>query len=100
MKLSGYEMIPYVNSKDEIPDSGIVQFLETARYSTGYAALFNCIGMMPETHMLKAYTDRVWSTYHLLASVGRLVNRDFQQIISNKASADAAVAQQKEFALS
>jgi hypothetical protein len=100
MKQSGFEMIPYVNSKDEIPDSGIVQFLETARYSTGYAALFNCIGMMPETHMLKAYTDRVWSTYHLLASVGRLVNRDFQQIINNKASADAAVAQQKEFALS
>jgi len=50
--------------------------------------------------MLKAYSSRVWSTYHLLASVGRLVNRDFQQIINNKVSADAAVAQQKEFALS
>lgn len=100
MKQSGFEMIPYVDPKDEIPDSGIVQFLETARYSTGYAALFNCIGMMPETHMLKPYTDRVWSTYHLLASVGRLVNRDFQQIINNKSMADAAVAQQKEFALS
>lgn len=100
MKQSGFEMIPYVNTRKEIPDSGLVQFLETPRFSSGYAALFNCIGMMPETHMLKEYAPRVKSTYELLAAVARIVNRDYQVIGSNKQKADEAVAQQKEFALS
>lgn len=99
MKRAGFEMIPYVNTKDETPDSGLIQFLETARYSTGYAALFNCIGMMPETHMLKEYASRVRSTYQLLEEVGKLVNRDYVQIGENKMKADEAVALQKEFAL-
>src|SRR5882672_2065486 len=55
MKKDDFEMTPYVNPVKEIPDSGIASFLETPRFSTGYAALFNCIGMMPETHMLKPY---------------------------------------------
>ena len=99
MKKAGFEMTPYVNTLGESPDSGIVQFLETARFSTGYAALFNCIGMMPETHMLKAYTPRVRSTYSLLLEVGKIANRDYQQISSNKKKADEAVTHQKEFAL-
>ncbi len=99
MKKAGFEMTPYVNCMGESPDSGIVQFLETPRFSTGYAALFNCIGMMPETHMLKAYEPRVRSTYRLLEEVGNIVNRDFEQIGINKKKADEAVALQKEFAL-
>lgn len=99
MKNAGFEMIPYVNTIGESPDSGLVQFLETARYSTGYAALFNCIGMMPETHMLKEYTPRVRSTYSLLEEVGKLVNRDYEQIGMNKKKADEAVASQKEYPL-
>ncbi|MEP7127609.1 MAG: M14 family metallopeptidase [Chitinophagales bacterium] len=99
MKNAGFEMIPYVNTLGESPDSGLVQFLETARYSTGYAALFNCIGMMPETHMLKEYAPRVRSTYSLLEQVGKIVNRDYEQIGINKKKADEAVASLKEFAL-
>jgi len=63
MKNSGFEMIPYVNSVEESPDAGITGFLETQRYSTGYAALHNTIGFMPETHMLKPFAKRVESTY-------------------------------------
>ena len=39
----------------EIPDDGIEDFLETPRFSTGYAALHHTIGFMPETHMLKPF---------------------------------------------
>lgn len=94
-----FEMTPYVNPLKEIPDSGIASFLETPRFSTGYAALFNCIGMMPETHMLKTYSPRVYSTYHLIKNVASSCNRDYQQIIANKKKADEAVSSQTEFAL-
>lgn len=53
------DMVPYVNSVKEVPDSGITAFLETPRFTTGYAALRGTIGFVTETHMLKPYPQRV-----------------------------------------
>jgi hypothetical protein len=100
MKKKGFELIPYINSVENTPDAGITGFLETPRYSTGYAALHNTIGFMPETHMLKAYPKRVESTYQLLQTYIDLVSRDAKIIGENKRKADEATAQQKEFPLS
>jgi hypothetical protein len=61
-------MCPYVNPLHEIPDDGIADFLDSPRFSTGYAALHHCIGFMPETHMLKPYADRYHGTRALLDS--------------------------------
>jgi hypothetical protein len=69
MAQKGWEMIPYVDSPKETPDSGIVGFCDYGRYSTGYAALWNTIGFMPETHMLKPFKDRLWSTYAFMEVV-------------------------------
>lgn len=66
MKHSGYEMIPYIHSLKEIPDSGIVAFIETPRFTTGYTTLFNTIGVTTETHMLKPFPQRTESTLHFL----------------------------------
>jgi hypothetical protein len=68
MKARDWEMTPYVYSR-ESPDEGIYGFLDYARYSSGYAALHHTISFMPETHMLKPYADRVWSTYHFMQVV-------------------------------
>src|SRR5690606_29098838 len=38
MEGEGYRLVPYVDSRGETPESGIVSFLENPRYSTGYAA--------------------------------------------------------------
>lgn len=100
MKKKGYELIPYINSVENTPDAGIIGFLETPRYSTGYAALHNSIGFMPETHMLKAYQKRVESTYQLLQTYVDLVNRDAKIIGENKRKADEAASIQKDFPLS
>src|SRR5437868_3891133 len=43
MAKSGYEMTPYVEEKMSTPDSGIVSFLETPRFATGYTAQHNII---------------------------------------------------------
>jgi hypothetical protein len=84
---AGWEMTPYVNTIGETPESGIVGFLETPRYSTGYAALHHSIGSMPETHMLKPYRDRVTSTYHYLLESLKIAARDHEILIRNQREA-------------
>lgn len=64
-----WEMTPYVNVFNEVPEKGFPQFLDTPRYSTGYTTLFNTLGVIMETHMLKSYKDRVEGTYEFLNSV-------------------------------
>lgn len=66
MEKEKWDMVPYVNFENENLDSGMHMFYDPPRYSSGYAALFNTIAFVPETHMLKPYKDRVWSTYSLL----------------------------------
>jgi hypothetical protein len=68
MKQGRYEMTPYVYARNT-PDDGIAGFLDYARYSSGYANLHNCISFMPETHMLKPFKDRVWSTYDFMVAM-------------------------------
>jgi hypothetical protein len=99
MKGKGYELIPYVNSINETPDDGITGYIESPRYSTGFAALHNTIGFMPETHMLKTFDQRVESTRKLLHTYVDIISRDAKIIGDNKHRADKFTAQQKEFPL-
>lgn len=99
MEQKGYPPAPYINSIGETPDTGITGFPESPRYSTGYAALHNTIGFMPETHMLKPYPSRVKSTYLLLQTYIELVNRDADLIRENRRRADLSVAAQPDFPL-
>jgi len=66
MQARGWPMVPYVYSKGQTPDQGIVGFLETPRYSTGYASLWGTLGFTTEAHMLKPFADRVQSTLAFL----------------------------------
>lgn len=66
MDEKGWPVAPYVNSVAQVPDSGIVAFYDSPRYSTGYAALFNVPGFVIETHMLKPFPSRVESTLEFL----------------------------------
>jgi len=66
MQQGDYPITPYVNVFGRTPDSGFSQFMDYPRYSTGYTTLFNCLGMMVETHMLKPYKDRVYATLNLM----------------------------------
>lgn len=68
MAARGFPMCPYVNPVGEIPDDGIADFLDTPRFSTGYAALHHTIGFMPETHMLKPFAERYHGTRALVES--------------------------------
>lgn len=99
MKQRNYEMIPYVDTKGETPESGIVEFLETPRFSTGYSTQFNAIGFVSETHMWKPYNDRVWSTYEFLFSLIETTHKFREKIGVLRKQADENVKTQKEFPL-
>ena len=68
MEQRGVPTSPYVYSRGETPEEGIIGFLETPRYSTGYATLFGCIGFTAEAHMLKPFPVRVQATKAFIES--------------------------------
>lgn len=59
---------------------GIVSFIGTPRFSTGYTPLRNRPGLLIETHMLKDFRSRVRGTYDLLWHTLEEVNRDPQSL--------------------
>jgi hypothetical protein len=61
-KTKEIDLIPYVDLKDETPESGIQVFNDLPRYSMGYAAMMNSISFTIETHMLKPFDERVAAT--------------------------------------
>lgn len=72
---------PYVETWKQVPDSGIVAFWESPRYSTGFAALHHCIGFTVETHMWKPFNERVYAT---LAFMEELLHKSSHEATSNK----------------
>lgn len=69
LEAKSWDITPYVNVFNRTPESGFSQFMDSPRYSTGYTTLFNTLGMMVETHMLKPYKQRVEGTYELMKSM-------------------------------
>ena len=75
-----WDITPYVNVFNRTPEQGFTQFMDSPRYSTGYTTLFNTLGMMVETHMLKPYKQRVEGTYELMKSMIEICDEDFETI--------------------
>ncbi|TXD73218.1 hypothetical protein ESU54_08765 [Aequorivita antarctica] len=75
-----WDITPYVNVFNEVPEKGFDQFMDSPRYSTGYTSLFNTLGMMVETHMLKPYKQRVDGTYELMKTFINIADADADKI--------------------
>ena len=80
LKKKKIESIPYVNIHGDKPDDGFSQFMDSPRYATGYTTLFNSVGSVPETHMLKPYKDRVHVTYEYMVSTINYVDANYLKI--------------------
>jgi hypothetical protein len=80
MKKKKIDMTPYVNAWGDTPDKGFAQFFESPRFATGYTSLFNTIGFVVETHMLKKYTPRVKATYEFMATAIDYLDEHYTQI--------------------
>ena len=68
LEKQGVLTTPYVNIHGDSPDEGFPSFMDSPRYATGYTTLFNTMGTVAETHMLKPYKDRVRATYENMVS--------------------------------
>ncbi len=75
-----WDITPYVNVFNRPPEFGFSQFMDYPRYSTGYTTLWNTLGLMVETHMLKPYKKRVEGTYQLMESVLGVVEKEYDTI--------------------
>lgn len=93
----GFAPSPYVNEYKSIPDSGISAFLETPRYSTGYTTLFNVLGFVVETHMLKPFSQRVQAIYAFLQACLEGMREDCSKLKKLHREADSETAQQERF---
>ncbi|MCX2719290.1 M14 family metallopeptidase [Lentiprolixibacter aurantiacus] len=93
LALDGWDITPYVNVFNRVPETGFSQFMDYPRYSTGYTTLWNTLGLMVETHMLKPYEDRVAGTYALLKSVVSVTGEYSGEIKKQKQEAFAALTE-------
>jgi hypothetical protein len=69
--------------------SGVVTFIATPRFATGYAALRNRPGLLIESHSLKPYKSRVRGTYDVFWKTLEEINRSKQSLFEANARADA-----------
>ncbi|WP_434037732.1 M14 family metallopeptidase [Formosa sp. 4Alg 33] len=94
-----WDITPYVNVFNQVPEVGFSQFIDNPRYSTGYTSLFNTLGMMVETHMLKPYKPRVEGTYELMKSMIELIEKDYKIIKTLRAEANQAFLEAETYDL-
>ncbi|MDX5423115.1 MAG: M14 family metallopeptidase, partial [Hymenobacteraceae bacterium] len=99
MEQDKFPMVPYMNTVGETPEKGITGFMESPRYATGYTTLYNTIGFVPETHMLKPFNQRVQATYKLMENMIEVVHRDAKEIGELRAKAKQETLTQQQFAL-
>ncbi|WP_159022826.1 M14 family metallopeptidase [Formosa sp. L2A11] len=94
-----WDITPYVNVFNEVPEIGFSQFIDHPRYSTGYTTLFNTLGMMVETHMLKPYKPRVEGTYQLMISMISIIEKDYKTIKTLREKANETFLKAKTYDL-
>lgn len=88
---------PYVNVWGNTPEVGFSQYFDSPRYSTGYTTLFNTLGLMVETHMLKPYKIRVEQTYELMESAVAFSISNNQKIKELRANAIKQILDKKTY---
>ncbi|TYP97064.1 zinc carboxypeptidase [Tenacibaculum adriaticum] len=99
LKQKGIPITPYVNVWGTTPDRGWSQFMDSPRYSTGYTTLFNTLGLMVETHMLKPYKIRVEQTYELMLSTFDFTENNSAIIKNLRANAAADILNKNTYSV-
>ncbi|MEL0645066.1 M14 family metallopeptidase [Olleya sp. Ti.3.14] len=94
-----WDITPYVNVFNKVPEAGFSQFMDSPRYSTGYTTLFNTLGMMVETHMLKPYKQRVEGTFELMISMIEIIEEDHEEIKSLRQNYNQQLIAKKTYPL-
>jgi hypothetical protein len=97
---NSWEITPYVNVFNKPPENGFQQFMDHPRYSTGYTTLWNTLGLMVETHMLKPYKQRVEGTYAILLNLLKITDANGKTIRQLRSKANEQFLKQKYYPIS
>lgn len=99
MSGKGIVMCPYFETEGDSPEEGLAGFYDSPRYSTGYNALFDRIGILAESHMLKPYADRVNATFQLMLATLAAMNEHPEDLRKARSAARKNTASLDELAL-
>lgn len=86
----GYLITRYIELKGEKLSDGLIDYPMSPRFSTGYAAVQNRICLLVETHSLKPFSNRVFSTKSIITHTLRFIDRNHQELISLNKKADVS----------
>jgi len=84
MKKGEYELIPYVDYIYDDPRKGMSLFQGSPRFSNEFATMFNCIGMVTENQIYKAFPDRVKSCYQFINVLAKYTSENSETIKSKR----------------
>ena len=85
---NGYLISPYLSYIKRDFRNGVRDWIATPRFSNGYSILQNRPSMLIETHMLKPYKDRVFSSKFLVEAALKIVNREADKLVRFNINAD------------
>jgi len=89
-------VFPYITFKNwHDPRSGLIRNVGTPMISQGYTALQNRIGLLIETHMLKAYKPRVFATYQMILATLKMMYTHASELKSLNHIADTKMSVKK-----
>ncbi|MFH0734739.1 MAG: M14 family metallopeptidase [bacterium] len=90
----GFIIAPFVNLTDNgNPSKGMNNWVSSPKLSAGYMAIRNRVGVLIETHSLKPYKERVFSTLAFIEGTLNLANSSNTKIKQNSKLADELVKQ-------
>ncbi len=84
----GFIIGPYMEFKAGTIESGIVDLPAPPRLSHGYCATQNRICLLVETHSLKPFANRVFSTKSMIEHTIRFLNDNHKELLSLNKQAD------------
>lgn len=99
MEEVGYPMIPYVSPMGPTPESGLQQYLNPPRYTTGYGRMFNTLSFMTEAHMFKTFSQRVLATYEFIKATLKFTHQNGHEMAKLKHEADDFTSQKSDYVI-
>jgi hypothetical protein len=84
----GFIVGPYMEFKGGVIENGILDLAAPPRLSHGYCAAQNRIGLLVETHSLKPFDNRVFSTKSMMEHTIRFISQNYSELITLNKQAD------------
>ena len=91
LEAAGHPVSPYVYSPGVPQEAGLYPFIESPRYSSGYAALLHSLSFITEAHMLKPFATRVRATEAFLQTALRFYLGHLDEIAAARQANRVAV---------